>query len=215
MCGLAASKGGQIERPPLGHGAPNREYLFGIEAGGRPDAIATADQQGKEEVVPRKLLPLALIVLAAIVVPVAWANPPTITHFPDSTDTETITDLCTSPVTLTFALTNETEIDFSDQSGNLTAIHLKFFEQDTFVGPTGDTLVGEPYTGEVQILFDGNGNITNIYGDGTLEKVQLPDGGLFVSAGRVDFVARGVPFVFTPDTGHSGNVAGFCAALGA
>jgi hypothetical protein len=164
--------------------------------------------------VPRKLLLLAVIMLAAIAVPAAWANPPTITHFPDFTGTTTITDLCTSPISLTFTLTKQTEIDFTDQNGNLTEVQLKFFEQDTFVGPTG-TLVGETYTGEVHILFDSNGNPTNIYGDGPLEKVRLPDGSLFVSAGRVDFLARGVQFVFTPDTGHSGNVAGLCAALGA
>lgn len=164
---------------------------------------------------PRKLLLLAVIMLAAIAVPAAWANPPTITHFPDFTGTTTITDLCTSPISLTFTLTKQTEIDFTDQNGNLTEVQLKFFEQDTFVGPTGNTLVGETYSAEVQILFDSNGNVTNIYGDGPLEKVRLPDGSLFVSAGRVDFLARGVQFVFTPDTGRSGNVAGFCAALGA
>jgi hypothetical protein len=157
----------------------------------------------------------ATLALALAVVSTAAANPPTITHFPDFTGTATITDLCASPITLTFTLTNQTEIDLTDQDGNSTEILLKFFEQDTFVGPTGNTLVGETYTGEVQILFDSNGNVTNIYGDGPLEKVRLPDGSLFVSAGRVDFLARGAAFVFTPDTGHSGNVAGFCAALGA
>jgi hypothetical protein len=162
-----------------------------------------------------KGLLLALILLAGVAVTAAWANPPTITHFPDFTGTTTITDLCASPITQTFALTNQTETDFTDRNGNLTEIRSKFFEQDTFVGPTGNTLVGERYSAEVQFLFDSNGNVTNIYGNGPLEKVRLPDGSLFASAGRVDFQARGVPFVFTPDTGHSGNVAGLCAALGA
>ena len=157
----------------------------------------------------------ATAALALAVVSTAAAKPPTITHFPDVTDSATITDLCASPITQTFTLTNQTETDFTDQSGNLTEIHLKFFEQDTFVGPTGDTLVGETYTAELRLLFDSNGNLTNAYGDGPVEKVWLPDGSLFLSAGRVDFVARGAAFVFTPDTGHSGNVAGFCAALGA
>jgi len=165
----------------------------------------------------RKCL-LSLAVTAALalaVVSTAAANPPTITHFPDFTGTATITDLCASPITLTFTLTNQTETDFSDQDGNLTKIHFKFFEQDTFVGPTGNTLVGQRYTAEVQTLFDSNLNVIHVYGGGTLEKVRLPDGSLFVSAGRVDFLARGAAFVFTPDTGHSGNVAGLCAALGA
>ena len=41
----------------------------------------------------------------------------------------------------------------------------------------------------------------------------LPDGKTFQSAGRLEFVARGGLFALTPDTGHSGDVAAFCAAL--
>jgi hypothetical protein len=154
-------------------------------------------------------------VIAAMAVPAAWANPPTIIRLPDITDTATITVLCPSPLSLTFVFTKPTVTFFTDQSGNLTEINLKFFERDTFGGPTGNSLVGETYTTEVRQLFDSNGTLTSEYGNGTLQKVWLPDGSLFVSAGRVDFVARGAQFVFTPATGHSGNVAGFCAALGA
>jgi hypothetical protein len=157
----------------------------------------------------------ATAALALAVVSTAAANPPTITHFPDVTGTLTVTDICASPITVTFTETNQTETDFTDQDGNLNNIHFRFFEQDTFVGPTGNTLVGETYTTEVRAVFDSNLNLTHIYGAAVLEKVRLPDGSLFVSAGRADFLARGVAFVITPDTGHSGNVAGFCAALGA
>jgi hypothetical protein len=157
----------------------------------------------------------ATVALALAVVSTAAANPPIIVHVPDVTGTATITDLCASPITLTFTLTNQTVTIFSDQNGNSTETHDRFFEQDTFVGPTGNTLVGDTYTAEVQVLFDSNLNVTHIYGNGPLEKVRLPDGSLFVSAGRVDFLARAAAFVFTPDTGHSGNVAGLCAALGA
>jgi hypothetical protein len=157
----------------------------------------------------------ALVACAAFAVPAALANPPTIVNFPDSTDTTTITDLCPSAITLNFSLTKWSLTLFTDNNGVLTEAHAKFFEQDTFVGPTGTTLVGDQYSSETKGLFDRDGNLTNIYGDGPLEKVSLPGGSNFFTAGRVDFLARGENFVFTPDTGHSGNLAGFCAALGA
>jgi hypothetical protein len=37
---------------------------------------------------------------------------------------------------------------------------------------------------------------------------------MFLSAGRVDFAAHpGQSVLFTPDVGHSGNLAEFCRAL--
>jgi hypothetical protein len=43
---------------------------------------------------------------------------------------------------------------------------------------------------------------------------RLPDGSIFLSAGRIDFVGHpGEPFILTPDTGRAGNLAAFCAAL--
>jgi hypothetical protein len=169
--------------------------------------------QGRERRMKRlTLLGFAAFVAVVVAVPAASPAPPTITHFPDFTGTATITDLCAFPIDLTFTLTNQTETDFTDNAGILTEIHNKFFEQDTFVA-NGHTLVGDNYSVTVRFVFDSSGNLTNAYGTGPLEKVSLPDGSRFFSQGRVDFVARGVAFVFTPDTGHSGNVAGFCAAL--
>jgi hypothetical protein len=46
-----------------------------------------------------------------------------------------------------------------------------------------------------------------------LERVRLPDGSLFISAGRVDFTGNGPDFIVTPDNGATVNLAGFCAAL--
>jgi len=49
---------------------------------------------------------------------------------------------------------------------------------------------------------------------GAAEKIWLPDGSLFVSAGWIDFVDHpDATFVLSPDRGNPGNVAGFCAAL--
>lgn len=44
------------------------------------------------------------------------------------------------------------------------------------------------------------GNITQQYGEGVIEKVLLPDGSFFISAGRFDFVADGSPSSPSPPT---------------
>jgi len=62
--------------------------------------------------------------------------------------------------------------------------------------------------------LDSSGNITHIYADGVGEKIPLPDGTLFISAGRLDFADHpGVNFTLSPDHGHTGNLAAFIAAL--
>jgi hypothetical protein len=54
----------------------------------------------------------------------------------------------------------------------------------------------------------------HVFANGLVEKVPLPGGGLFITAGRVDFAAHGFPqFLITPDVGAAVNLAGFCAAL--
>jgi hypothetical protein len=49
--------------------------------------------------------------------------------------------------------------------------------------------------------------------DGLVEKVWLPDGSLFISAGRIDWMTHPGMFVLSADKGYPGNIAGFCAAL--
>ena len=108
---------------------------------------------------------------------------------------------------------NGTERDFTDQNGNLTRIGFNFVEQDTF-SANGHQLVGDPYRNLQQVLFDSNGNVTHDYATGVIERIQLPDGSLFLSAGRLDFVGHpGEAIVITPDQGLSGDIEAFCAAL--
>ena len=86
-------------------------------------------------------------------------------------------------------------------------------EQDTFTA-NDRSLTSLPYTFELMALFNSSGAFTHFFEHGVLARVVLPDGSLFLAAGRVDFVPHGSPsFLFTPDTGTAGNVAGFCAAL--
>jgi hypothetical protein len=65
-----------------------------------------------------------------------------------------------------------------------------------------------------ELLFDAAGNLTHVYASGVVEHIVLPSGSLFISAGRLDFLAHpGATFLLTPDVGESGDVAAFCAAL--
>jgi hypothetical protein len=87
------------------------------------------------------------------------------------------------------------------------------FEQDTFTA-NGKTLVSEPYSIDARWFVDSNGNLTKYVSTGPVERVWLPDGSLFNSAGRIIWLGpNNPPPLIVPDVGHSGNVAGFCAAL--
>jgi len=101
---------------------------------------------------------------------------------------------------------------FFDQNGVLAHGVANTVEQDTF-SANGVTLVGDPFHNIQQFVTDSNGNITHVYETGVLERVPLPDGSVFMSAGRLDFSLHGSNFVMTPDNGKSGDVAAFCAAL--
>lgn len=146
----------------------------------------------------------------AVFAPMAAADPPTITQSTLS-ETSVLTDACSFPITVDSA-GSVVLTEFFDQSGLLirASAHLK--EQDTF-SANGKSLTGVQYSNEVEATFDSSGNITQQFGEGVVEKVPLPDGSFFFSAGRFNFVAGGPDFTLTPDTGATVNLAGFCAAL--
>ena len=126
--------------------------------------------------------------------------------------TFSLTDVCSFDIKIDSTIAG-TEIDFFDQSGDLTRIYMHQVEQDTF-SANGKTLVGTPFTFNIQFLFDSDRNITHIYANGIVERIPLPDGSLFISAGRLDYMAHpGVYFILSPDHGNSGNIDAFCAAL--
>jgi hypothetical protein len=123
-----------------------------------------------------------------------------------------LTDVCAFPINVD-ATFSGIETDFVDQSGALTRILIHQVEQDTFTA-NGRTLVGIPFTFNLEILFDSDGNVTHVFSSGLFETIPLPDGSLFISAGRADFTLHpGVSFLISPDMGNPGNIEGFCAAL--
>jgi hypothetical protein len=142
----------------------------------------------------------------------AVADRPTRIPFEGLTFSSVITDVCAFPINIDSTISG-TEIDYVDQSGALTRVFIHEVEQDTFTA-NGQTLVGTPFTFNIEELFDSNGNVTHIFASGLFETIPLPDGSLFISAGRADFTQHpGVAFLLSPDMGNPGNLAGFCAAL--
>ncbi|HET8707855.1 MAG TPA: hypothetical protein VFM46_16250, partial [Pseudomonadales bacterium] len=124
----------------------------------------------------------------------------------------TLTGVCNFDVAVSSAL-NVSATDYFDNTGALIRSHWVTVEQDTFTA-NGKTLVGLPFMPIAELLYDSTGQVTHVYVTGVTEKIILPDGSLFISAGRVDFMNHpGGTFVLSPDQGNPGNVAGFCAAL--
>ncbi len=163
--------------------------------------------------IPRFVFALALALSAlGISASAALAAQPVKWEFTFSVPDIPLTDVCSFPIWVTVNITIH-GIDFFDESGALTRSFQHYAQQDTFTA-NGKTLVGIPYTYNMEFLIDSSGTAVHIYADGVFEKVPLPDGSLFISAGRADFAAHpGQGFLLSPDKGNPGNVAGFCAAL--
>ena len=161
----------------------------------------------------RRLILVVLTAAAAFaaLAPAAAGNPPERVTGTVSGST-VMTDVCSFPVTVDFAGVFS-ELRFYDQSGALTRIEGHQTEQDTF-SANGISITGLPYNFNYQFLFDSNGDLTHLYATGLVERIVLPNGTLFLSAGRVDFVDHpNETFLLTPDRGRSGNLEAFCAAL--
>jgi hypothetical protein len=120
-------------------------------------------------------------------------------------------DICSFPVTITSTQVG-VETTFYDRNGAVTRIQAHAVEQDVFTA-NGQSLTGLPYTFNVRVLFE-DGELTHVYASGLVSRVPLPDGRVFLSAGRLDFAAHpGSGFRIVPDVGRSGDVGAFCAAL--
>ncbi len=164
-----------------------------------------------------RLIVRCLVIVAIVAVSAAiFAAPAAADQPTKSSDTfETdgiLTGVCSFDVGVHSTIAY-TDIAYYNASGALTRIYDHMVEQDTFTA-NGKTLTGMPFAYNLETLYDNGGNVTHVYGDGVTEKVPLPDGSLFIAAGRLDFLAHpGASWVLSPDKGNPGNIAGFCAAL--
>ena len=159
----------------------------------------------------RVALLLSLLAAGAFAAPAAAVQPAK-TTFDVTGIPATLSGVCSFDVAVSTRASG-TEIDYVDASGALTRIYVHQVEQDTF-SANGKSITGLPYTFAAEILFDAAGNVTHVYASGVVERLVLPSGTLFLSAGRLDFVLHpGVTFLLSPDVGQSGDIAAFCAAL--
>jgi hypothetical protein len=158
-------------------------------------------------------LALAGVVACAVFSATASAAPPKITSGSVTGSPGPLIGVCPFPLT-SFPTFTFVEHDYFDNDGNATRTSFFLHEQDTFIGPTGVTLVSDPFDFSFQFTFNADGAPPTVFINGVIERVHLPDGSLFISAGRIDFSADGFPdFVIAPDQGGIHNLDGFCAAL--
>ena len=153
-------------------------------------------------------LALALALGAGLVASPAAAAGPTKSPF-IKISTHVHVGQCVFDVTISQIFTG-TEIDFFDNSGALTRSDYHLVGQDTFTA-NGKTVVGTPFHAEFQFIFDSSGNLTALILDGVWEKIRLPDGSMYVAAGRGDAFTN--PAFISPTHGNPGDIAGLCAAL--
>jgi hypothetical protein len=159
----------------------------------------------------RKLLVTSVLALGLVAAlgTSATASPPTRESF-TSEDTFDVTGLCSFRVSVT-AVATGTVTSYFDRTGELVSIHVHVVEQDTF-SAKGNSITGDEYTFNVDISFE-NGEVTAILVFGVGEKIRLPDGELFISAGVIDFLAQAVDFSIKVDHGVTGDIDALCAAL--
>lgn len=123
----------------------------------------------------------------------------------------TLSDVCPFPVNVAYSAQYRAKYFFS--KGALTKIEYHMLEQDIF-SANGTSLAGVPFRFNVQLFFDGLGNVTRYVTHGVQQKVPLPDGGIFLTAGRINWqLYPGAEYILFPDNGATVNLEGFCAAL--
>lgn len=158
----------------------------------------------------RCIMIMGMVVVASFFVSPAAAAQPTKNEF-TFTASDVISGVCEYPIGFDATL-KITEIIFVNESGAVTRSQWHVAQQDTFTA-NGKTLMGLPYNYKVDFLPDSDGNLVPVYATGIIEKVPLPDGSLFITAGWVDYAAHPDVWIFSADRGNPGNVAAFCAAL--
>ncbi len=158
----------------------------------------------------RRLLVVSILVMGVITVfiPNAAATTQTVTKI-DVTIVLTDSEDCSFPFSATEHITG-TRIRFFDATGALVKAVYQLSEQDTF-SSNGKSLTGDEYSYNLAFSVE-NGLITDAVINGVGERILLPDGALFFSAG-VFLSVEDLLFPFTPAHGLSPDINALCAAL--
>jgi hypothetical protein len=166
-----------------------------------------------------------LLVALLAVAPVAAAESPVMVQNNPRVRTATL-DVCDFPITVTWTQSGTLAFFYDEQTGSLTRIVNHITEQDTFTNEAnGKTLTGSPYHYNFWVAFPagttgGPGGVspgpisnppTKNYASGVVGRLALPDGTVFFSAGRIDWISHEADFLIAPDVGVTGDIDAFCA----
>jgi hypothetical protein len=157
----------------------------------------------------RVVVMCATAAVAGVFASVSGAAAPTVIPFSFSA-TVPVSGVCSFDLTLS-ATVSGTETVFTDSSG---ASRLAFHqtEVDSFTA-NGVTLTSQPYPSNTEIDLDASGNVISDEVSGVVEHIALPDGTVFVTAGRSNAITSAGQFAIQPQMGSQGNLAAFCAAF--
>lgn len=181
---------------------------------GPPAADECRNRPGGSQGVPRRTSRVTLAVATLVIAflafaPAASANSVVHGQYVEPATLQ-LTEVCAFPVTLdSVTWINETD-NFAKDGSLVVAWTAR--GQSTY-SANGKTLVGEPATSRMTAVLDPEGNLVGGSIAGVIERLRLPDGTVFISAGLVRNPS-GV-FVLAPDRGISGDVSALCAGLAA
>lgn len=158
----------------------------------------------------RSATTLAVATALCAVASTAQATPPP-RQYTVNSGSGTTTDLCGFPVTIAGTVSG---VVTTRDDGTTTTLTVTGSEQDT-ISANDVTLTGMPYKFHLSLVIDDNtGNVVGGFATGVAEKIPLPDGGLFITAGRVDEALHANDeVVIVPDVGNTGDVGALCASL--
>jgi hypothetical protein len=145
---------------------------------------------------------------AATVVSAASADQPAVFPY-DATQTAVFNagDLCAFTVTVA-GHTVGTATVFTDANGSRVSVR----GTDTDVlSANGKSLTSVPYHTNFTADLESDGSLGPVTITGITEKVRLPDGSLFMTAGQSLIGPNGGTII--PDNGATVNLDGLCAAL--
>jgi hypothetical protein len=157
----------------------------------------------------RFILAVATALVFAAVPSAALATPPAHIPLPTTTGTFVINDACPFAIQVTGTFDEAFTVFYAPGSNTPVRANVTVVESDVF-SAHGKTLTAEPYHYSGHATFDANGQPTTAFDTGVVVKIRLPDGSLFIAAGRSDLI-NGPKLI--PDAGTTHNLAGFCAAL--
>jgi hypothetical protein len=140
----------------------------------------------------------------------ASASPPLKTPL-NITINRDVAGICPFPIRIQGTQTGD-QVDFFDADGQRIRRHRHGVEEVTLTA-NGQTLTADPFHFNIIIHFGPTGAVEHAYLSGLVFRVPLPDGTVFQSAGRLDFIAQGVTFAVIPEVGLSGDVSALCDAL--